>query len=139
MLRSRIPREASHLQETLATAAPPTPPAETLHGGTAPPPPSESTKDHDEPVEDAPGTVERRPRGRPVKRALPDLMSDEFTVGCSGCIGATYRHSYWCLERRGLEPHATKQKIDEGPAPAPAREVGASGSGGPALQDPKDA
>ena len=114
------------------TAPPPPPPGEA-----APSTPSETKKDHDETVEDAPGTVERRPRGRPVKRVLPDPMSDEYTVGCSGRIGNTYRHSNWCLQRRGLEPHPTKQKVDEDPAPAPAREAAASSSSGPALRAPR--
>eukprot|EP00959_Pyramimonas_sp_CCMP1952_P280258 5858672-Pyramimonas_sp.AAC.1 len=37
-------------------------------------------------------------------------MSREFTPGCSGCLGTSYRHSNFCLERRGLPPNEPRSK-----------------------------
>ena len=62
--------------------------------------------DRDEPndtkddVDNAPDPTPKRPRGLPPTRVLPDPRSDEFTLGSSGCLGTSCRHSKWCQERR---------------------------------------
>ncbi|CAK0802014.1 unnamed protein product, partial [Prorocentrum cordatum] len=78
--------------------------------------------------DDDPQPVERRPRGRPPARVLPNPMSAEFTPGCSGCVGISCRRSNWCLERRGAPPDAPLGKRaaaeDAEPAPEPERTAG---------------
>eukprot|EP00959_Pyramimonas_sp_CCMP1952_P105363 2202563-Pyramimonas_sp.AAC.1 len=41
----------------------------------------------------------KKTRGRPVTRVLPLPTSKEFTPGCSGCLGTSYKHSKFCKER----------------------------------------
>ena len=62
----------------------------------------------------------KKTRGRPVTRVLPLPTSKEFTPGCSGCLGTSYKHSKFCkernkdfFERMEIEKLATKVQRDE--------------------------
>jgi hypothetical protein len=66
-----------------------------------------------EDLEHAPGPAGKRPRGRPVARVSLDPGAEEFTAGCSGCIGPSHRHPNRCYQSQGLEVPAAKERADE--------------------------
>ena len=65
--------------------------------------------DRDEPndtmddVDNAPDPTPKRPRAPPPTRVLPDPRSEEFTLGSSGRLGTSCRHSKRCHERRVIQ------------------------------------
>ena len=60
-----------------------------------------SVEEHDESL------VSKRQRGRPATHCWPSPGSPEYTVGCPGCDGRSYRHVMKCQQKRielGLSP-----------------------------------
>ena len=53
-----------------------------------------SVEEHDESL------VPKRPRGRPATHCLPSPGSPEYTFGCPGCDGRSYRHLLKCQQER---------------------------------------
>ena len=92
----------------------------------------EPTTKSNAPVEEQDGSlVPKRQRGRPANHCWPSPGSPEYTVGCPGCDGRSYRHLLKCQQKRvELGPTASSSLRDvrgdvvmeEAPTPPPPAE-----------------
>ena len=59
-----------------------------------------TTKSHSPVEEHDESLVPKRQRGRPATHCWPSPRSPEYTVGCPGCDGRSYRHLLKCQQKR---------------------------------------
>ena len=59
-----------------------------------------TTKSHAPVEEHDESLVPKRQRGRPATHCWPSPGSPEYTVGCPGCDGRSYRHLLKCQQKR---------------------------------------
>ena len=76
----------------------------------------------------------KRGRGRPPTRVWPKPGSPEYTPGCPGCDGRSYRHNVFCTRRRA-EMEATS---GSSAGPSSANPSSSSGAG-PSSANPEQA
>ena len=70
-----------------------------------------AVEEHDESL------VPKRQRGRPATHCWPSPGSPEYTVGCPGCDGRSYRHLMKCLQKRielGLSASSSLRDVRSG-------------------------
>ena len=76
--------------------------------------PREPDQDHAA-IEDHPQEAPvKRGRGRPPTRVWPKPGSPEYTPGCPGCDGRSYRHNAFCMRRR------TETEVTSGSSAGPS-------------------
>ena len=59
-----------------------------------------TTKSHAPAEEHDESLVPKRQRGRPATHCCPSRGSPEYTIGCPGCDGRSYRHLLKCQQKR---------------------------------------
>ena len=90
-----------------------------------------TTKSHAPVEEHDESLVAKRQRGRPATHFWPSPRSPEYTVGCPGCDGRSYRHLLKCRQKRvelGLTASSSSRDVrgdvvmEEAPPPPPPAE-----------------
>ena len=78
-----------------------------------------TTKSHAPVEEHDESLVPKRQRGRPATHCWPSPGSPEYTVGCPGCDGRSYRHLLKCQQKRvELVLNVVMEEVPPPPPPA---------------------
>ena len=85
---------------TVARAQPSSAAAESSHHPEVAQAVEPTTKSHAPVEKHDESLVPKRRRGRPATHCWPSLGSPEYTVGCPGCDGRSYRHLLKCQQKR---------------------------------------